>query len=290
MCIFSRTVDSVNDTRIFGRGVGEAQILVYDMAYAAETELSMVLPLPVPPGSAEHAVRFIDLSDYPHFFDDMDRGFETESEEEEPLELMDLGSKANTLKVHDVGDFEASFVPRISDFARLDERFRVPDEVWARLSMYRDYGFTAFKLKATRSIQKRDRWAELFGMNGHTSSESIPQRPHPMAFQFPRRNSTLLFFPTVHVHAGVVERFAQFDHKLYCQTDATSATRPTGWQKSHVPSGAFMHPVLGKEAIDLTLPCWRFSLVGNYENMDCQVGAGGAMPRRQLPGETSGAT
>lgn len=35
----------------------------------------MVLPLPVPPGSSESAVRFIGLSLYPKFFTDLDRAF-----------------------------------------------------------------------------------------------------------------------------------------------------------------------------------------------------------------------
>jgi hypothetical protein len=37
---------------------------------------------------------------------------------------------ASKLEVIQVGDFEASFVPTVKDFSRLDERFRLPSAVW----------------------------------------------------------------------------------------------------------------------------------------------------------------
>lgn len=62
------------------------------------------------------------------------------------------------------------------------------------MPQYNDYAFAVFKLQAgARNV-------------------------HPMAFEFPRRNSQELFFPTVHVHDGVVEPNAEFDHSLYSQT------------------------------------------------------------------------
>jgi hypothetical protein len=35
--------------------------------------------------------------------------------------------------VREVGSFEASYVPKIADFSRLDERFRLPVAVWKKL-------------------------------------------------------------------------------------------------------------------------------------------------------------
>ena len=75
MCCFSQPVEVVSDTNIFARGASGRQSLVYSMSYAAAADLAMVLPLPVPPGPPEDAVRFINLGRYPGFFDDMRRGF-----------------------------------------------------------------------------------------------------------------------------------------------------------------------------------------------------------------------
>ena len=99
------------------------------------------------------------------------------------------------LVVHEVGSFEASFVPTRRDFSRLDQRFRLPDDVWQALLGYDDWGFAVFKLGPM---------SRLTGV-------------HPMAFEFPQRDPDRLFFPAVHVHNGRVEPWATFDHRLYCQ-------------------------------------------------------------------------
>lgn len=193
MCIFSGPVASVANTKIFARNAGdERQFLVYSMQYSADAELAMILPVPTPVAAAEDAVGFIDLSGYEHFFDDMAKGFiEPQSRSFQPAPLP---ANLLSLKVHEVGSFQASFVPRLDDFSRLDSRFRLPAQTWDALPLYGDYGFVVFKLQA--------------------GAKNI----HPMAFSFPRRNRGELFFPTVHVHDGSVEEKAHFDHALYCQT------------------------------------------------------------------------
>lgn len=189
MCVFSPKVELVRKTRIFARRAdGARQYLAYSMAYSALSELAMILPLPTPPSSPEDAMRFIDLSGYEEFFDDLERGFL------QPPPEPTLGLAERSLEVHDVGSFEASFVPTLADFTRLDERFRLGGDVWAQLPGYADYGFAVFRLKAgARSV-------------------------HPMAFEFPTRAPAELFFPTVHVHDGKVHPTAQFEHILYCQS------------------------------------------------------------------------
>ena len=101
---------------------------------------------------------------------------------------------------------EASFVPTIADFDRLDERFRLPKETWHHLPQYNKFGFAVFKLKPGE------------------------KRIHPMAFEFPRSDSKRLFFPTVHIHDGEVHATADFDHILYCQQnpDEHFRRRPAG--------------------------------------------------------------
>jgi hypothetical protein len=193
MCMFSANVSSVANTSIFARSSSDGrQFLVYSMQYQADSDLAMILPLPTPPSPPEDAVRFIDLSGYPHLFDDMNRGFIWHLTRSLAASAAPVGRP--TLEVHEVGSFHASFVPHLRDFARLDRRFRLPDQVWEQMPQYSDYAFAVFKLQA--------------------GAKNV----HPMAFEFPRRNPRELFFPTVHVHDGVVEAYAHFDHSLYWQT------------------------------------------------------------------------
>ena len=49
MCCFTEPVEKVSDTSIFARAYGGRQLLVYSMAYAAKSDLAMVLPIPVVP-------------------------------------------------------------------------------------------------------------------------------------------------------------------------------------------------------------------------------------------------
>lgn len=105
----------------------------------------------------------------------------------------------NTLVVHDVGDYVASYVPSMNDFDRLSPCFRLNEGVWEKLPDYRDFGFVVFQLKTT-----------------HVGSyTSIP----PMAFEFPTSVPEALFFPTTHVHGGGYDEMANYDHVLYCQRD-----------------------------------------------------------------------
>jgi hypothetical protein len=117
--------------------------------------------------------------------------------------------------VHQVGSFEASYVPSLADMSRLDERFRIPDEVWSRRPEYASYGFAVFKLKK--------------------GSKTI----HPMAMKFATATPRSLFFPTVHVHDGELHDRARFDHTLYYQI--TDGATPV----AHGPDGK---PVAALEA------------------------------------------
>jgi hypothetical protein len=193
MCIFSALVNSVNRTRIFARHTGDGrQHLVYSMAYAAPRDLAMILPLPTPPTAPEDAVTFIDLSNYPELFTDLQRCFPVTRGQ---AAQANVAPSAPMLTVYAVGSFEASFVPTQADFARLDPRFRLADELWRSLPIYDDFGFAIFKLKpGVKEI-------------------------HPMAFTFPLRDPDRLFFPTVHVHHDIVESIADFDHVLYWQAE-----------------------------------------------------------------------
>jgi hypothetical protein len=279
MCCFSQRVEIVSNTNIFARGSNGRQFLVYSMSYAAATDLAMVLPLPVPPNSPEDAVRFINLQGYTEFFDDAARGFPAPITLSRGFGGMKALAADAPLKVHEVGDFEASFVPRVEDFVRLDERFRIAREVWDRLPAYLDYGFAVFKLKAlpggladlARRGLRGSRRRLLWG-----SRE--PRRVHPMAFEFPRRNPELLYFPTVHIHDRQVHPRADFDHMLYCQTDTGQEEYLQGWAESQGPASSFMDAARTQGIVLPDRPCRRRPLEGSLENKDTLIGRGGSIP------------
>ena len=119
MCCFSRPVKSVTGTNIFARPAeGDQQFLVYSMSLKASEALAMVLPLPVKADSGEKAVTFINLKDYPDFFQDLANGFEMPNRSlSDRFESRALAG--HTLEVFQVGNFEASYVPTVGDFSRL---------------------------------------------------------------------------------------------------------------------------------------------------------------------------
>ncbi len=218
MCCFSRQVRFVGGTRIFARRIDEGrQFLAYAMNVEIDEALAMVLPLPVPSGVTEDAVKFVDLSAYPKFFDELDSAFE-------PIVLPakrafgppTRGQAEQKLVVHRVGSFIASFVPSRGDFARLDPRLRLPESVFDSVRGYDDFGFAVFRLEPVR---------RRLGLGERR------QTIHPMAFSFPTREPDSLFFPTLHVHDGTVPASADFDHTFYYQdVGLLCATLP--WHRS----------------------------------------------------------
>lgn len=246
MCIFSRHAD-VSKTNIFARsGKDGRQFLVYSMTVKAAEELAMILPIPVPKDSKEDAVKFLSLEKYPEFFDEMRKGWP------EPVTLgrggprAAPGAKEEKLAVVEVGNFVASFVPALKDFARLDDKFRLPDAAWDQLPQYKEYGFAVFQLKKGEKTV------------------------HPMAFDFPRANPKKLFFPTVHVHDGKVEAKAKFDHTLYAQ--ASGGESLLDWEESAQPAELFLTKL--DKAHGVVEPkdhVYRKTLRGNLKNEDTAV-------------------
>lgn len=176
----------------------------------------MILPIPTPKNSAEDAVKFISLKEYPEFFADLRKGFPSSFGRAKGKAADKSAEKKDEpkLKVVEVGSFEASFVPAVKDFPRLDERFRLPASTWDELPAYKEFGFAVFKLKKGE------------------------KKVHPMAFEFPRKNKGQLFFPTVHIHDGKVHNTAIFDHVLYLQRSGGEDTMR--WRESKQLASAFV--------------------------------------------------
>lgn len=248
MCCFSGKVDVVADTNIFARASKDGrQFIVYSMRFKSADDLAMILPIPTPKNSPEDAVKFINLQKYENFFADLRNGFPV------PLPKNDSRSKntpkpaPDTLKVVEVGNFVASFVPAIKDFARLDKQFRLPDSVWEKLPLYKEFGFAVFKLKKPK--------------NGE-------QKVHPMAFEFPRASKNILFFPTVHIHDGTVPAKAGFDHSLFAQVGDVP---PMGWEESPGLADSFMKVKETQGIVDGNAHVYRKLMRGSYENKDVLV-------------------
>ncbi len=247
MCCFSQPVESVSHTHIFARSATEGrQYLVYEMKVAAKSDLAMILPLPVPPKSAEDAVKFINLKEYPGLFHDMKEGFPEPPTRGVPA-AEDHGPVPKSLAVVEVGDFEASFVPTVADFSRLDERFRLPSAAWDALPGYKNHGFAVFKLKK--------------------GAKEI----HPMAFEFPRAEPKKLFFPTVHIHDGKVHATAVFDHSLYCQSRDGETLQVMNWEESPILASAFVKTAKTAGVVDPARHVHRRRISNEQKNEDILV-------------------
>ncbi len=259
MCCFS-TKTTVHGTRIFARlarpGV---QLLAYQMTYSAATPTAMILPLPVATPAREDSVRFRSLKGYPQLFDELARAFpELPSFSLSRSKGVSAAAAAAPLEVHEVGDFVASFVPTIADFARLDPRFVIAKDVWDKIPEYRDYGFAVFQLK------------QLAGA------------PHPMAFEFDTRLDGALFFPTVHIHDGTVHATDEFDHALYLQSPVLDARvaayagpdavdRDTGYVRSQSAARDFADAGRSAGLLDPDLLLHKTTLRGAHPNRDTFV-------------------
>jgi hypothetical protein len=232
------------------------------MRFQSREPNAMILPLPATPNADENSIRFIDLSGYEDFFRDLGRCFptiaprptsnyEASNADAAPLRI---------IEVHEVGGFEASFVPSMADFKRLDPRFVIPEETWAKIPLYRDYSFAVFQLK------------------------DLEGRPHPMAFEFETRLPDTIFFPTVHIHDGEVHATEDFDHMLYCQhsgydriagahtgrVDAATDLTRSKWNASNRVNVA-----KAKGLIDGNLLVHRRILKGDLPNQDVWLAARG---------------
>jgi hypothetical protein len=244
MCCFSGKVDAVSNTNIFARATKSgSQYLVYSMQFKAGSDLAMILPIPTPKNSAEDAVKFINLEKYAEFFVDLRKGFPAPKSDSRSPNL----PGGATLAIVEVGSFVASFVPAVKDFARLDKQFRLPEGVWEKLPQYKDFGFAVFKLK---------------------KPEKGEQKVHPMAFEFPREDKDVLFFPTVHIHDGSVPAKAGFDHSLFCQV---SGDAPLNWEESPGLADTMVKVKETKGIVDPNAHVYRKRMAGEFENKDVGV-------------------
>ena len=229
----------VSRTNIFARMIAPGvQALAYGMNLESAREVAMILPLPVVPGSGDHAVTFVSLEAEPRMFADLAELFAPPVQTFAKGGISRGGPSRQRLVVHEVGAFVASYVPTRADFARLDPRFRMPEVLFDAVPHYADYGFAVFQLAPGKVTV------------------------HPMAMTFPTR-STELFFPTVHVHDGRFHATARFDHALYYQGEVARGDE-IGWGR---PTKPYANLVLVEQ------PIARRTLRARLANADVWIAA-----------------
>jgi len=219
------------------------------MTFSSDAETAMILPVPIAAGAGEDAVDFVALDGYRRFFDDLEHHFQEIARTPGLMGGFGLTS-SEVLHVRHVGAFEASFVPHMGLWDRLDARFRIPANVWDHLPTYKSFGFVVFKLQSGKH-----------------------QKAHPMAFSFPTRDPETLFFPTVHIHDGTVPEDALFDHTFYTQNHPrrdSSSTVPF-WMPSVSPASKFLSVRRAHGLIDGSAICWQGALQGMSRNADTLV-------------------
>ena len=244
MCIFTGRVREVAATRIFARMLRPGtQCLAYEAKVGADRDVAMVLALPVDPRAGEDAVRFIDLSGAPHLFAYLQALFSAPPRWRAARKV--AASKGPVLVVHDVGDYEASYVPTGDDFARLDRRFRLSQRLVRALRRRGERGYAVFKLRA--------------------SDDGTARRLHPLGLSFRTSEPGALFFPTVHVHERELTETAHFDHVLYAQ----GASFPRGRAGHTAPDAFLARRSRGIVAADERV--YRLGLRGERDNDDVRV-------------------
>ena len=111
---------------------------------------------------------------------------------------------------------------------------------------YKNFGFAVFKLQPGK------------------------QTVHPMAFEFPTAQAKL-FFPTVHIHDGMVHDRAKFDHVLYCQPSETARLKLSDWEESEKLAGRFVDVKKSEGMVAPDEHCYKRELRGMLANKDTFV-------------------
>jgi hypothetical protein len=92
-----------------------------------------------------------------------------------------------------------------------------------------------------------------------------------MAFEFITAMQGRLFFPTVHIHDGTIQKKADFDHVLYSQAAAPFSGDLTGWTESTQPAGMFMNTNQTVGLIEFRGHVYRSVSQGTKRNQDTIV-------------------
>lgn len=244
MCIFSKPVEDVSNTKIFSRLEGDRQFLIYEMDYTSNEEMAMILPIP-----SQSEPTFVNLEDYPDIFKHLHKCFPVERYR--GMKSVSLSDEfLGTIKVHSVGSYDASYVNVVEDLLHLDPRFRLPADIIGRLKgVYGENGgYVVFKLKPGKF------------------------KAHPMAFKFKTVMPGTIFFPTIHVHNGELPRNERFDHSLYMQLPSghflnNESGRKNAWKRAKDEASDHVDIAKSKYLVRKG-QVYRRQLKGHFSNED----------------------
>ena len=198
MCIITATVEQVSGTNIFVCAIdGGKQIVIY--SNTVETPVpnnTMVLPVPNP-----DSVGFINLKHYQTFFKDCADSFSIPRESNYLMRSSCSSAlpSESILPVYNVGSYNVSVVPNVTEFHRLDPAYFTIDP-YIPNTLHKQYdssfGFIICKLRK--------------GQHSY----------HPLAYTHQIHQDRLLFVPTYHIHPDGTypqepETHADWDHSIY---------------------------------------------------------------------------
>ena len=222
MCIITQTVRDVSKTRIYTtlNKKGTHQVLVYqNFVDTPSKSNTMILPVPNP-----DSLVFINMEEYPEFFDDCQRCFKQQRDHDMLLRSCAFSpSYTESLPVYNLGSYSLSVAKTWHDLERANrDVFAFPEELPPLLRRKYDshFGFLLCRLR----------------QGAHTY--------HPLAYIHEKDPCRLLFVPTFHYHVHSNGKgdtvSADWDHTIYSSgTDLDSTwedkvicdtTRPVKWQ------------------------------------------------------------
>lgn len=178
MCIISHKVNSVAKTNIFVslNKSNNRQLVVYSNMVNTPNNNTMIMAVPYPT-----SIKFHDLSNYTKLFIDLKNSFQPLLFKQKKSRTPSFSTNTESIKVHDVGSYQASIVESLDDIKNLDPTvFQTNDEVTKFLtekySEQKNIGFVFCKLKA-----------------GDVTY-------HPFGYSHDALKIGYLFVPTMHYH------------------------------------------------------------------------------------------
>ncbi len=208
MAVFAPPTQKTWDARFFARMHLVRQVLVFQLSLKAEST-AVLLPLPTA-SLSQQAARFIDLSGYPSFFEDLDQLVHKPEPHQAAEGLVEAPQPAPAVRPE-----RARFVPSVRDLKKVDPHFSLLQSLWAARPVYKDYGFAII-------------WVRARG----------PGRLGPIALEFQTRSTDALYFPGVFAQGGSAPSQARYDHRFFGQRSEDQTHY--GWSRSQTEAAAVL--------------------------------------------------
>ncbi len=200
MAIFAPPIQKTWDARFFARMHQDRQVLIFQLSLKAQTT-AVLLPLPTVSLSRQ-AARFIDLSGYPGFFEDLDQLVQLPEPHQAAQGLLEAPEPAPSVRPE-----QTRFVPSVRDLKKVDPHFSLLQSLWAARPIYKDYGFAII-------------WVQPQGA----------ARLGPIALEFQTRSTDTLYYPAMFAQAGSASSQVRYDHRFFGQRNEDQTHY--GWSRS----------------------------------------------------------